>query len=167
MADDTVKPRPWWAPDMQTFLAMGIISICGAVVFVRMFREAPPADDKILDTMITILFSTCLVTVYNYSFGSSRGSQSKDDTQNKIVERLANAPIPPTPPADAAAPVVAWWSLLTPAEQARITGAAANDQRVATFIGAAQAGKASEDDLGYLVSKTLLTDARAKLIAAA
>jgi hypothetical protein len=49
-------------------------------------------DDKMLDTMITILFSTCLVTVYNYSFGSSRGSQAKDDTQNKIVEKLTGPP---------------------------------------------------------------------------
>lgn len=101
--------RPWWAPDMQTFLAIGIVSICGAVVFVRMFRTAPPTDDKLLDTMITILFSTCLVTVYNYSYGSSRGSQAKDDTQNKIVEKLtatdpSGVPGPVAPAAPVAPP---------------------------------------------------------------
>lgn len=161
--------RPWWAPDMQTALALGIVGICGTVVFLRMFKNAPPVDDKILDTMITILFSTCLVTVYNYSFGSSRGSQSKDDTQNKIVEKLTatQPPGPPGPVAPVPTVTVAWWSLLTPGEQGRITGAAANDARIAAFIAAAQTGKASGDDLTYLVSRGLLTDARAKEIAVA
>jgi hypothetical protein len=63
-------------------------------------------DDKMLDTMITIMFSTCLVTVYNYTFGSSRGSSAKDETTNKIVEKLTAAvPIPPTPPVDPTPPV--------------------------------------------------------------
>jgi hypothetical protein len=107
--------RPWWAPDMQTFLAIGIVSICGAVVFVRMFRTAPPTDDKLLDTMITILFSTCLVTVYNYSYGSSRGSQAKDETQNKIVEKLTATDPPGAPgPIAPAKPVSPFTSPLVP-----------------------------------------------------
>lgn len=92
--------KPWWAPDAQGFLAGGIVSICGVALFIRMF-SASTVDDKMLDTMITILFSTCLVTVYNYSFGSSRGSQAKDETQNKIVEKLTspppNGPVAPVP----------------------------------------------------------------------
>lgn len=61
-----------------------------------------------LETMLTILFSTCLVTVYNFSFGSSRGSAAKDDTQNKIVEKLTS-PSGPVMPAEvrAAAEVAA------------------------------------------------------------
>ena len=85
--------RPWWAPDAQGFLAGGIVVICGIALFVRMHNTSN-VDDKMLDTMITILFSTCLVTVYNYSFGSSRGSTAKDDTTNKIVEKLTStAPV--------------------------------------------------------------------------
>ena len=61
-------------------------------------------EDKMLDTMITILFSTCLVTVYNYSFGSSRGSQNKDDTINKIALTPV-APIAPIAPVAPVAPV--------------------------------------------------------------
>ena len=80
--------RPWWAPDAQGFLAGGIVLICGIALFVRM-ASTSTVDDKMLDTMITILFSTCLVTVYNYSFGSSRGSAAKDETQAKVAEKLA------------------------------------------------------------------------------
>lgn len=79
--------KPWYVPDTQSILACAIVMICAIALFIRMFHTSS-IDDKMLDTMITILFSTCLVTVYNYSFGSSRGSQAKDDAQNKIVEKL-------------------------------------------------------------------------------
>lgn len=83
--------KPWWAPDAQGFLAASIVAICGVVVLMRMHTPST-TDDKVLDMMITILFSTCLVTVYNYSFGSSRGSQAKDESQTKMVEKLTTAP---------------------------------------------------------------------------
>ena len=79
--------KPWWVPDTAAFLAISIVVICGIALFYRMSRPSV-IDDKMLETMLTILFSTCLVAVYNYSYGSSRGSQAKDDTQNKIVEKL-------------------------------------------------------------------------------
>lgn len=76
--------KPYWMPDAQGFLAASIVFICGIALFVRMFAPSN-TEDKMLDTMITILFSTCLVTVYQYTFGSSRGSQNKDETINKIA----------------------------------------------------------------------------------
>jgi len=78
------NPKPWWAPDAQGFLAGAIVLITGAALFIRMFHTSAQ-EDKMLDTMITILFSTCLVTVYQYTFGSSRGSTAKDETLNKIA----------------------------------------------------------------------------------
>ena len=77
-------PRPYWMPETQGLLAGGIILICGTALFVRKFNPSD-VDDKILDMMITILFSTCLVTVYNYTFGSSRVSAAKDETLSKIA----------------------------------------------------------------------------------
>jgi hypothetical protein len=97
--------KPWWAPDAQGFLAGAIVIICGVALFARM-RSTSTVDDKMLDTMITILFSTCLVTVYNYSFGSSRGSQAKDETMNKIAESAA-APSATSPVVAAAAATAA------------------------------------------------------------
>ena len=98
--------KPWWAPDAQGFLAGAIVMVCGTALFARM-ASTSNVDDKMLDTMITILFSTCLVTVYNYTFGSSRGSAAKDDTTNKIVEKLTStAPPSGGPVAPVPAPAV-------------------------------------------------------------
>lgn len=97
--------KPYWMPDAQGFLAASIVFICGIALFVRMFHTNT-SEDKMLDTMITILFSTCLVTVYQYTFGSSRGSQNKDDTQNKVIEKLTSAP-PNGPVAPVPSPEVA------------------------------------------------------------
>ena len=96
--------KPYWMPDAQTFLAVSIVFMTFTALIIRMFHTTP--EDKMLDTMITILFSTCLVTVYNYSFGSSRGSQNKDDTQNKVIEKLTSAP-PNGPVAPVPSPEVA------------------------------------------------------------
>lgn len=159
--------KPWWAPDAQGFLAASIIAITGAALFMRM-NNASTIDDKMLDTMITILFSTCLVTVFQFTFGSSRGQQTSTETQNKVVEKLtATAPAgPPGPVAPIPAPVVVipWWSLLTDAERSAISTAAPTDPKAASFQAAAQTGKATADDLAYLVSKDLLTQARADAI---
>lgn len=79
-------------------MAAGILLVTSIALFVRML-STNTVDDKMLDTMITIMFSTCLVTVYNYTFGSSRGSAAKDDTTNKIVEKLtAGTPVIVEPP---------------------------------------------------------------------
>lgn len=79
-----MNEKPYWMPDAQGFLAGAIVFITGAALFIRMFH-ASATEDKMLDTMITIMFSTCLVTVYQYTFGSSRGSSAKDETLNKIA----------------------------------------------------------------------------------
>lgn len=100
------KPsRPWWAPDAKGALAFAIVAICSVTVMIRMFHPSQQ-DDKVLDMMITILFSTCLVTIINFNFGSSSGSQAKDESQTKMVEKLTTAPLA-DPKAIAAAAAVA------------------------------------------------------------
>lgn len=91
--DKTTTERPWWAPDAQGFLACAIVALCGAALFIRMFSPSQ-VDDKILDMMITILFSTCLVMVYNFKFGSSQSSQSKDEARDKVTEKLMATALP-------------------------------------------------------------------------
>lgn len=90
--------KPFWMPDAQGFTIASIIFICAVCVFWRMTHPSP-TDDKLLDMMLTILFSSCLVAIVGYQFGSSRGSAQKDDTQTKIIERLAPPPAPVPPPA--------------------------------------------------------------------
>ncbi len=90
--------RPWWAPDAQGMLAIAIVAMTTSALHIRMLHSST-IEDKLLDTMITILFSTCLVTVYQYTFGSSRGSSIKDDSQTRLVEKL----MPPAVPAPTSA----------------------------------------------------------------
>lgn len=77
-----------WKPDQQSSI---VIAILGACIILAFYRSMFPSvtEDKILDMMVTILFSTCLVTITNYHFGSSRGSALKDETQAKVTEKLA------------------------------------------------------------------------------
>lgn len=104
----------------------------------------------------------------DYQYTSSAGSDKKDDAQTAVAKSLADKvpgqPTPPVPPAV----VVAWWSALTPDEQASLETAAATDPKVRGFIDAAKVGKASSADLAYLVSKIppLLTQERATALAA-
>lgn len=86
-------PKPFWWPDAQGFTIASVILICAVCVFYRMMHPSP-ADDKLLDMMLTILFSSCLVAIVGYQFGSSRGSANKDDTINKIA-LTPNVPVVP------------------------------------------------------------------------
>lgn len=159
--------RPFWYPDAQGFLMFAMVFICGTSLFFRM-THASEVNDKILDMMITIAFSTCLVLIYNFAFGSSSSGAKLADTQNRITEKLtsvapAGAP-GPVAPLPSPVVVVAWWSLLTEPERAAITAAALTDARVSAFVSASATGKASTEDLTYLVSKGLLTQDRATAI---
>jgi hypothetical protein len=168
MSDEqNVEQRPWWAPDAQGFVIGAVVIYVGVTLFYRMTHPVE-INDKLLDMMLTILFGTAFVGIVNYLVGSSRGSQAKDETQNKVIDKLTSpppngpvAPVPSPPPA-----VVAWWSTLNEAERATITADATNDPRVQSFIAAAQTGRAIPDDLAYLVSKGLLTPDRAAIIQA-
>lgn len=95
--------RPWWAPDLQATVALAIVAIVAAALFFRMTHPTQ-VEDKQLDTMLTIVFSTALVAIINFLFGSSRSSQSKDDTLASIASMPTTvvAPSPsPTPPSPA------------------------------------------------------------------
>ena len=89
--------KPFWWPDAQGFTIGAILVIAAMTLFWRMGHPTA-VDDKVLDMMITIIFGTALVAIVNYLFGSSRSSAAKDDTQNKIVERLTPT-VPPSPTA--------------------------------------------------------------------
>ena len=93
--------RPFWWPDAQGFVIIGVLLLCGVTLLTRMYHPGPP-DDKLLDTMITILFSTCLVSIINYLFGSNRDSKDKNETIKALATAQPTAPavpvVPPTNP---------------------------------------------------------------------
>lgn len=105
--------RPWWAPGIKGLIA--ICTICGAfgLTIIRMFHPNT-SDDKILDMMIVVLFSTCVAMVYSYYFGNSQRATQQDAQQAKVVENLMTRPTSITVPvADAAATTV----ITQPAEE--------------------------------------------------
>lgn len=169
MADDTqTNGKPWWAPDAQGFVIGAVVFMVAVALFYRMTHPAE-INDKLLDMMLTILFGTAFVAIINYLVGSSRGSQAKDETQNKIMEKLTSAPPggPVAPVPSPPAVEVPWWNRLTDAERTAIT-AAANDDPGDTRLVSIATGpvtiKPNPDDLAYLVTKGLLTQDRATAI---
>jgi len=87
------QTAPFWWPDARGFVAAGVMFMAGTVLFYRMMNPSN-TDDKVLDMMLTILFGTAFVAIINFLFGSSRGSDMKDETIGKI----AMEPVPPPTP---------------------------------------------------------------------
>ena len=89
--------RPFWFPDAQGFMMIAVVGMAATVLFYRMSNPGNN-DDKLLDTMVTILFGTAFVAIINWLYGSSRGSMNKDDAITKIAVAATPA-APPKPPA--------------------------------------------------------------------
>lgn len=133
-------------------LAFYLATLAFILVVFWMIRP-PPGDGNaiaLLAGFVTLIVKMAADAV-GYQFQSSAGSDKKSDL-------MAQAP------AIGAPAVAPWWSVLTGAEKDKITAEAASDPQVAAFVTTASAGHATADDLAYLVSKTLLTPARASEI---
>lgn len=159
--------RPFWYPDAQGFVMGAVILYVGVALAYRMTHPVE-VNDKLLDMMLTILYGTAFVGICNYVFGSSRGSDSKTDTQNKIVEKLTSTqpvgmpgPVAPVAAPPSAAPT---WTLLTDPERAAISSQA-SDPKVGDFVISSRSRRADAADIAYLVKLGLLTQARADVIA--
>lgn len=78
--------KPWWVPDTQGFLATASIFLVGAIVFILLLK--PPMIDErtsgVLMTIVGVLIA-CLKDVYSFFFGSSKGSEKKDDAMIKAA----------------------------------------------------------------------------------
>lgn len=91
------QEKPYWWPDAQGFVAGAVIFIIGAALFYRMINPST-VEDKVLDMMLTILFGTAFVAIINFLFGSSRSSQSKDETIATLAVMPADGPLQPASP---------------------------------------------------------------------
>lgn len=89
------KAKPFWMPDTQGFLSIAIITLIAVIVLILLIK--PPMIDErtsgVLMTIVGVLIA-CLKDVYSFFFGSSSGSQKKDDAI--IAGGLAPAPVTPT-----------------------------------------------------------------------
>src|SRR4051812_18694529 len=88
--------KPFWMPDTQGFLAIAIIAVVAALAFI-LIGSTIKFDDKVAGAFMTLLgvLTACLKDVYSFFFGSSKGSDKKDDA---LISGQVT-PLPPTPPA--------------------------------------------------------------------
>lgn len=87
-----MNDRKWWMPDTQGFLAIAIIALISLIVLILLIK--PPMIDErtsgVLMTIVGVLIA-CLKDVYSFFFGSSKGSEKKDDA---IIKNALPTPIP-------------------------------------------------------------------------
>lgn len=78
--------RPIWLPETKGFLAMAIVGLFGAAVFVLMFKTSP-ADQTVFAVLTTLLgvLASQIKEISGYYFGSSASSTAKDDTIQKMA----------------------------------------------------------------------------------
>lgn len=89
------KVRPFWLPDTQGFLAIGIITVVSILAFI-LIAHPTSMDDKTSGAFMTLLgvLMGCLKDVYGFFFGSSKGSKDKDDAMVKLATEPSTSPTP-------------------------------------------------------------------------
>ncbi len=150
--------------------ALAFFLVIVAAFMTILWMLHPPTGDAsqigLLAGFVT-LFIKMAADAIGFQFSSSAGSEKKDEVQAIVATKLADKV--PTPPSSSAPPppaVMAWWSLLSDTEKTALSTPPVDD-RVQKFMDTAKIGRATPDDLAYLVSKGLLTSARAAEIESA
>lgn len=49
------------------------------------FIEVSPAGQRVSDTILGVLIASVIGSIFQFFYGSTRGSQKKDDTVNKLA----------------------------------------------------------------------------------
>lgn len=174
MADDNPVPAKngdGWMNDVQRALAIiiiGAIAMATLSATLRMiFIGDPDSITDMAKTLQAAMVNMGLIAL-GFFFGNTMAKMAQDAGQQKVVDKLTSTN-PPTggPVAPLAGPTVTpWWSVLTDLEKNVIAANAKDDPRTSAFMTAAAAGAANADDLAYLVTKGLLSQARADEIKA-
>jgi len=80
---------------LDKFTVQGIVALFIAISFVALvtlWMVHPPSGDQAVISLLNALImvvGSAFLQVTGYFFGSSSGSKAKDDTQTKLVEKLA------------------------------------------------------------------------------
>jgi hypothetical protein len=83
------RDKPWFWPDTQGFLAIAIITVMAAVIFIMLFHTAT-MDDRTQGVLMTILgvLVGALKDVYGFYFNSTSSSKLKDATIQTLSATL-------------------------------------------------------------------------------
>lgn len=173
MADETATESTNWMSDVQRVLAIVLVGTFAVVLLLFGVRlviwgDAPTLVD-LLKTLISALINVVML-VLGYFYGSSKAKEQSDSSQQRVVEKLTsappNGPVAPVPSPTTAADV-AWWNKMTDAERAAILSAAGadpSDTKLSAIVSGPVKMKPDPDEIAHLVSKGLLTQARATAI---
>lgn len=89
-----------WTVDVQRGLAWTIVLVFALVILAALSRVTLKADisdvNDMLKSALAVLFNIVML-VLGFFFGSSQSNKTKDDTQNKIIDKLTPPPAPITP----------------------------------------------------------------------
>lgn len=92
----STKPKPFWVPDTQGFLAIAILALIGTVVIILLIKPIAIENKDVLNIALGVLLGS-LKDVYSFFFGSSKGSEKKDDAliAGAITPTSTPAIVPP------------------------------------------------------------------------
>jgi len=65
------------------YIAAGSLLFGFAYIFFITFSEIPESNQRFADTILGVVIATIITTIYNFFFGSSKGSKDKD---NNIIK---------------------------------------------------------------------------------
>lgn len=85
--------KPWFWPDTQGFLAIAIITVMAAVIFIMLFHTTQ-MDERTQGVLMVILgvLTGALKDVYGFYFNSSANSKTKDEIIKSAVDSIPAAP---------------------------------------------------------------------------
>lgn len=90
--------KPWWMPNIQGFLAAGIVlmMILAIMMLLLLAKSGSMADPTVFAVITTLLgvLAGSFKDVYGFFFGSSASSKDKDDTISSMVMKQ---PLPTNP----------------------------------------------------------------------
>lgn len=66
------------------WLAAGSLFLGFVYIFVITFVTIPESNQRFADTILGVVIATIITTIYNFFFGSSKGSKDKDEKQQTI-----------------------------------------------------------------------------------
>lgn len=166
MSADPAAPPSGWVSDVQRAIALILVIAFAIAVIASVIKLVISADVPTLNEFVKIVIAALINMVLialGFFFGSNQSKNLSDARTSSIVEKLTGGG-PPTPPIV----VVSWWSLMTAAEQDAIKASAnAGNAKVQQVFAALQAGKATKEDLDFLVSVNLLTKERYDILTSA
>lgn len=83
--------KPFWWPDPQSFIAVVLVLAMVTLVFVLVMRGSVPESDM-LKMVVGGLMTTGFATIISFYFGSSKGSDKKDEALINKANTPPDAP---------------------------------------------------------------------------